>query len=212
METVETVETGIPGLNELIGGGIPEGRVILLVGGPGSGKTIFCSQFLWKGISDLEESAIFVSLDESKRIAIILSNHTILDKFSGEILAEDRRGIYSYFKDTGPAGLDLAFLRLAQVLSESGSNLPNESWEQWLSIFRVLCHAWFEKHEEWIQPNRILSGDDLQYLLGIAPGPDLGKVLGVLEESQAAGEINTRGEAESFVINWYNSRVYKLDY
>ncbi|MEJ2240775.1 MAG: ATPase domain-containing protein [Candidatus Bathyarchaeota archaeon] len=67
METVETVETGIPGLNELIGGGLPEGRVILLVGGPGSGKTIFCSQFLWKGIDELEESAIFVSLDESKR-------------------------------------------------------------------------------------------------------------------------------------------------
>lgn len=64
---METVETGIPGLNELIGGGFPEGRVILLVGGPGSGKTIFSSQFLYKGISEFNENAIFVSLDESKK-------------------------------------------------------------------------------------------------------------------------------------------------
>jgi len=39
-----------------------------------------------------------LSLNESKRIAAILSNYTILDGFSGEILAEDRRGIYKYFK------------------------------------------------------------------------------------------------------------------
>ena len=63
---MNTVETGIPGLNDLVSGGFPEGRVILLVGGPGSGKTILCSQFLYKGISDLEEGAIFVSLDEGK--------------------------------------------------------------------------------------------------------------------------------------------------
>ena len=63
---METVETGIPGLDELMSGGFPEGRVILLVGGPGSGKTILSSQFLYKGLSELGESSVFVSLDEGK--------------------------------------------------------------------------------------------------------------------------------------------------
>ncbi|MDH5461992.1 MAG: KaiC domain-containing protein, partial [Candidatus Bathyarchaeota archaeon] len=36
------IATGISGLDELVGGGIPEGRVILVIGGPGTGKTIMC--------------------------------------------------------------------------------------------------------------------------------------------------------------------------
>jgi len=60
------IATGINGLDELVGGGFPEGRTILIVGGPGSGKTILCSQFLYKGMYENQENAIFVSLDESK--------------------------------------------------------------------------------------------------------------------------------------------------
>ena len=60
------IATGISGLDELVGGGIPEGRVILVIGGPGTGKTILGSQFLYKGIHEKQENGVFVSLDESK--------------------------------------------------------------------------------------------------------------------------------------------------
>jgi KaiC/GvpD/RAD55 family RecA-like ATPase len=60
------IATGISGLDELAGGGFPEGRVILTIGGPGTGKTILCSQFLYKGIYENQENGVFVSLDESK--------------------------------------------------------------------------------------------------------------------------------------------------
>jgi KaiC/GvpD/RAD55 family RecA-like ATPase len=62
----ENVPTGVEGLDELIGGGFPRGRVILVLGGPGTGKTILASQFLYKGISQYGENGIFVSLDEGK--------------------------------------------------------------------------------------------------------------------------------------------------
>jgi len=60
------VATGISGLDELVGGGLPEGRVVLIVGGPGTGKTIFCGQFLYQGIYENQENGVFVSLDEAK--------------------------------------------------------------------------------------------------------------------------------------------------
>jgi len=60
------VTTGIEGLDELVGGGFPRGRVILVLGGPGAGKTILASQFLYRGISEYNENGIFVSLDESQ--------------------------------------------------------------------------------------------------------------------------------------------------
>jgi KaiC/GvpD/RAD55 family RecA-like ATPase len=60
------VPTGIQGLDELISGGFPRGRVVLVLGGPGAGKTILIAQFLYKGISEYGENGIFVSLDESQ--------------------------------------------------------------------------------------------------------------------------------------------------
>jgi KaiC/GvpD/RAD55 family RecA-like ATPase len=60
------VPTGVAGLDELISGGIPRGRIVLVLGGPGTGKTILGSQFLYNGISEYGENGVFVSLDESK--------------------------------------------------------------------------------------------------------------------------------------------------
>lgn len=62
----EKIATGINGLDELIEGGFPEGRVISVIGGPGTGKTIMCGQFLYKGIYENQENGVFVSLDESE--------------------------------------------------------------------------------------------------------------------------------------------------
>ena len=58
------VATGITGLDELIEGGIPEGRTILISGGTGTGKTIFCTQFLYQGAKKYNEPGIYVTLDE----------------------------------------------------------------------------------------------------------------------------------------------------
>lgn len=66
MSGSERVLTGIPGLEEMLNGGFPRGRVILLVGGPGTGKTIFSSQFIFSGIEQQNENGIYVSLDESQ--------------------------------------------------------------------------------------------------------------------------------------------------
>src|SRR5438132_2512785 len=66
MPMIDRTPTGIPGLDEILGGGFPRGRVILLVGGPGTGKTILTSQFLINGIKIYGENGAFVSLDETK--------------------------------------------------------------------------------------------------------------------------------------------------
>ncbi|MGD0135713.1 MAG: circadian clock protein KaiC [Bryobacteraceae bacterium] len=61
--------TGIVGFDEITGGGLPQGRTTLLVGGPGSGKTIFALQFLVHGVRACKEPGIFVAFEETpKRI------------------------------------------------------------------------------------------------------------------------------------------------
>jgi circadian clock protein KaiC len=62
--------TGIDGFDEITGGGLPRGRTTLLVGGPGSGKTILALQFLVHGARHCREPGVFVAFEEtSKRIA-----------------------------------------------------------------------------------------------------------------------------------------------
>ncbi len=62
---VDYVLTGIPGVDEVLGGrGIPRGHTILVSGGPGSGKTTFAVQFLYSGAVQHNESGVYVTLDE----------------------------------------------------------------------------------------------------------------------------------------------------
>jgi len=60
------VPTGINGLDPLIEGGFPEGSLILLAGNPGTGKTVFSMNFLFKGAKDYGENGIYVSFAESE--------------------------------------------------------------------------------------------------------------------------------------------------
>jgi KaiC/GvpD/RAD55 family RecA-like ATPase len=57
--------TGISGLDEMLGGGIPTGHAVSIFGGPGAGKTTFTLQFLHNGATMYDEPGIYVSLDES---------------------------------------------------------------------------------------------------------------------------------------------------
>jgi len=59
------VSTGIPGVDTILGGqGIPRGHSILICGGPGSGKTTFSMQFLYKGATEHDEPGVYITLDE----------------------------------------------------------------------------------------------------------------------------------------------------
>ncbi|MBI4162786.1 MAG: KaiC domain-containing protein [Candidatus Aenigmarchaeota archaeon] len=57
------VSSGIPGLDKLIGGGFLENDIYLVTGGTGTGKTLFCCQFLWDGLQK-GETCIYFSLEE----------------------------------------------------------------------------------------------------------------------------------------------------
>ena len=59
--------TGIAGFDEITGGGLPRSRTTLVIGGPGSGKTILGLQFLTHGAQHSNEPGIFVAFEESSK-------------------------------------------------------------------------------------------------------------------------------------------------
>jgi circadian clock protein KaiC len=60
------VGSGIPGLDVLVDGGFPAGKVVLILGEPGTGKTILGSQYLHWGAAQRGEKGVYVGMNEPK--------------------------------------------------------------------------------------------------------------------------------------------------
>ena len=86
---LERVKTGIPGMDELLYGGIPKRNVVLLSGGPGTGKTIFSQQYLWNGLQN-GEPGVYVALEEHPvQIRINMA------QFGWDVKPYERQGLFA---------------------------------------------------------------------------------------------------------------------
>jgi len=82
------VPTGIDGLDSLIEGGFPKGSLVLLAGNPGTGKTIFSMQFLYRGAEKYGENGIYVSFAENEDTII----HNISRLFGRDLRNNEGHG------------------------------------------------------------------------------------------------------------------------
>lgn len=80
------INTGIPGLDDLIEGGIPENFITLVSGTSGTGKTTFCMQFLAEGVKKYNEKGLYIGLGEDiEIIQKAMSNYGMdLDKLADQ--------------------------------------------------------------------------------------------------------------------------------
>jgi len=63
---IERCPTGVPGFDEITGGGFIRGTLVLLAGNPGTGKTTFSARFLYEGAVTYDEPGVYISFAESK--------------------------------------------------------------------------------------------------------------------------------------------------
>src|SRR6476469_2781892 len=59
--------TGIQGLDEITGGGLPRGRPTLICGTAGCGKTLLSMEFLVRGATEFDEPGVFIAFEETGR-------------------------------------------------------------------------------------------------------------------------------------------------
>ncbi len=63
---VELTETGIDGLDEIMGGGIVRNSTTLISGNPGAGKSVFGLQYIYNGVESFDEEGIYLSFEENE--------------------------------------------------------------------------------------------------------------------------------------------------
>ncbi|HML03786.1 MAG TPA: ATPase domain-containing protein [Candidatus Bathyarchaeia archaeon] len=141
----EKVKTGIPGMDDLVEGGLVQCSSILLRGEAGSGKTIFGLQFLKNGAL-AGEPGVFLSVEEEKKDLLRESA-----RFGWNLEALQNRGMLEVVEQQAQYALTIDLLRSTverlgakRVVIDSipslFSNYPNElRSSEWRSSFRLLC-------------------------------------------------------------------------
>jgi circadian clock protein KaiC len=117
--------TGIEGLDEITGGGFPQGRPTLICGSAGSGKTVLAIQFLIKGITEYDEPGVFMSFEESasdliqnvRSLGFDLERSIAQKKLKIDYVRVER----SEIQETGEYDLEGLFIRLNHAIDSIGA-------------------------------------------------------------------------------------------
>ena len=124
-EGIAKAPTGIAGLDEITGGGFPQGRPTLVCGAAGCGKTLLAMEFLVRGAAQFGEPGVFVAFEETERELAenVRSLGFDLDRLKRrKMLAIDHIRIdRSEIAETGEFDLDGLFLRLADAIDTVGA-------------------------------------------------------------------------------------------
>ncbi|MBT9464305.1 ATPase domain-containing protein [Hydrogenophaga sp.] len=99
-DTSSLLQTGVPGLDDVLGGGLTRGRLYLVEGNPGAGKTTFAMQFLTEGVRR-GERVLYITLSET---------------------AEELQGVAQSH------GWNLAGIELREVLPGTNALSPDEQY------------------------------------------------------------------------------------
>jgi tRNA nucleotidyltransferase/poly(A) polymerase len=142
--------------------------------------------------------ALHLSNDEIDRLSTVVRHHMrplLLAQMEG---LPSRRAIYRFFRDTGPAGVEVCLHALADTLATYGPSLTQDIWMRQLDIVRSLLEAWWERPEESVAPPALLDGHAIMQAFNLHPGPQIGRLLEVLREAQATGQVIDRQQALEF--------------
>jgi circadian clock protein KaiC len=122
---VPKTPTGIRGLDEITGGGLPRGRPTLVCGGPGCGKTILSMEFLINGARQYREPGVFLSFEESvDDLALNFASlgFDLRPLSARKLLALDYVRVEpSEILETGVYDLDGLFIRLGHAIDSIGA-------------------------------------------------------------------------------------------
>lgn len=102
-ETVDRLPTGVPGLDIVLGGGLPRGSMCVLCGGPGAGKTLIASQMAYT-LAAAGQSVLYVSLLSESQTQL-LTNLRSLAFFDETLVGTRVRYVSGSSFLEGPGGL-----------------------------------------------------------------------------------------------------------
>ncbi len=117
--------TGITGLDEITGGGLPLGRPTLVCGSAGCGKTLLAMEFLVHGAVEYREPGVFIAFEETAED--LAKNVASLGFDLKALIARKKLAVDYVFierseiEETGEYDLEGLFIRLGNAIDTIGA-------------------------------------------------------------------------------------------
>src|SRR5579859_4128273 len=122
---IQKAPTGIRGLDEISGGGLPRGRTTIVCGGPGCGKTMLGIEFLVRGATEFDEPGVLMAFEETPQE---MAGNVASLGFDIEDLAAKKKLFLDYvpidpgeITETGAYDLEGLFIRLQDAVDTVGA-------------------------------------------------------------------------------------------
>ncbi len=122
---LQKTPTGIPGLDEITGGGLPKGRTTIVCGGPGCGKTMLGIEFLVRGAVEFNEPGVLLAFEETPED---MARNVASLGFDIQDLADKKKLYLDYIyvdpseiQETGDYDLEGLFIRLQNAVETIGA-------------------------------------------------------------------------------------------
>lgn len=124
-DELQKCPTGIVGLDQITGGGLPRGRPALICGGAGCGKTLFAIEFIVRGATEFNEPGVFMSFEETseelaqnvKSLGFDLNDLIRRKKLAMDFVRVER----SEIEEAGEYDLEGLFVRLNYAIESVGA-------------------------------------------------------------------------------------------
>jgi circadian clock protein KaiC len=163
-EALAKCPTGIQGLDEITGGGLPQGRPTLVCGSAGCGKTVLAMEFLVRGALEYDEPGLFVCFEERKED--LVQNFASLG-FDLEALADQHKLVMDYvhverseMEETGEFDLEGLFIRLGAGIDAIGAKrVALDTIETLFSGFsnEAILRAELRRLFQWLKDRKVTA-------------------------------------------------------
>ena len=141
------LSTGVPGLDIVLGGGLPEGALLMIGGPPGAGKTVLAEQVAFHQVARGRHALILTTLSEP--------NEKLIRHIEG----------FSWF-DGGRLGREIEFLSLHEIVERDGMAAAQETISGWARI-----PGWSVDHRWCAAIPTLRDRCAQQYAVAVLDGP-----------------------------------------
>lgn len=205
------ISTGVTGLDDILGGGLPAGHLYLVEGDPGTGKTTLALQFLLEGLAR-GERGMYVTLSESKaELNQVAASHgwSLSDLTVFEMIPTDDdlspEAQYTVFH---PSEVELADTMTA-IIQQVNAVDPQRVVFDSLSEFRMLARDPLKYRRQVLALKRHFTGRNCTLLL-LDDRTAEGSAADLQIQSIAHGVVNLQNREREFGVTRRRVAVQKL--
>ncbi|MEI8132819.1 MAG: HD domain-containing protein [Leptolinea sp.] len=148
---------------------------------------------------------------ETDALARMVELHMRPRFFSKNESLPTRRSVYRFYRQAKDFGVDTCLLSLADYLAKTVYPPQQGDWVLELERIAVFLEGWFEQKRSWVEPARLVRGEEIMKAFQLPPGRMIGAILEAILEAQAVGEISNRQEALEYAKEFINNPERRAD-